>query len=162
MSNSSIDHYLVQMAKYEAEILAYNAQVEMHKALIDNYAHTLQIAWNPIVDRQEKEMAEPQGKEVFTVIEVANGYVANVRGGGMVVGATLSDVCTAAQAEAASVKLKQEQAGNAQYPDYAQQVAAQSVEKFKHTYGPNKTPSKSDPLANQMLKFLFGGGNKPQ
>jgi hypothetical protein len=43
--------------------------------------------------------------EVFTVYAAKNGYYAEVRGAGIVIGTTLSECCTAAQAAAAEVVL---------------------------------------------------------
>jgi hypothetical protein len=62
-----------------------------------------------ILRKQERVMAATR-KLLFTVYEVGNGYVAEIAvdagSASMVIGKTLSEVCDAAQAEAASQKVQ--------------------------------------------------------
>ena len=47
-------------------------------------------------------------KQIFTIYKVDNGFLGELPGGGLVIGATLSEVCSAAQAQAATNALLQD------------------------------------------------------
>jgi hypothetical protein len=81
--------------------------------------------------------------EVFTVYAAKNGYYAEVRGAGIVIGTTLSECCTAAQAAAAEVVLAGE-------PETMEQVAKQLADQARQT---------RDNIAfSTILKGGFSGG----
>lgn len=48
-----------------------------------------------------KEISVPQDEELFRIYRAANGFYARMNDGQIVVGTTLSDACTAAQAQVA-------------------------------------------------------------
>jgi hypothetical protein len=82
--------------------------------------------------------------EVFTVYAAKNGYYAEVRGAGIVIGTTLSECCTAAQAAAAEVVLAGEQE-----PDTLAQAAKQMADAARQT---------RDNMAFSTLLGGFSGG----
>lgn len=85
------DFFKAQMDVYGARVQAYSVQVDAH-------AKQYQI-------NLEKFMADMDRKEVFSVYTASNGYYAELPNGDIVVGTTLSEVCEAAQAAAATSAL---------------------------------------------------------
>ena len=54
---------------------------------------------------QFREERKPMKKELFTIYEVDNGFLGELTSGGLVIGATLSEACSAAQAQVATAEL---------------------------------------------------------
>jgi hypothetical protein len=79
-----------------------------------------------VFERFIKPIVEANMKQIFTVYEVANGFVAEVEGGGTVIGKTLSETCDAAQAQTAHMKIQ----GDDVAPK-GSTVSGRIVEKFK-------------------------------
>lgn len=121
----SIRYFEHQIKVYTAQVEAYKAKMQMANSaaaailgqqMRDTLEHTLYGVLNPagivpwkIWPTSESNMGTgtngQEREKVFTVYEAANGYYAEVRGV-IVVGKELSEVCTAAQAEASKQKLE--------------------------------------------------------
>lgn len=91
--------FLDQLELYKAKITLYKAQVDRYMAEVDGRAYTVanfvnQPAGNTMSDGL-----------VFSVFTAANGFYAKMPDGRLVVGMTLSEVCTAAQAAAAEAAI---------------------------------------------------------
>ena len=97
---------------YSAQVNVYNAQIQ---AYVDRLAYKVaqtqeQILFDTLSNpaylhpsKKGKTMADQI--EVFTVYAAANGYYAELAIGKLVIGATLSECCTAAQAAMAEHKI---------------------------------------------------------
>jgi len=98
-------------------------------------------------------------KTLITIKEADNGFVAEITGGGIVVGKTLSEICEAAQQAVATATLKNEDDGSVKEVSgagYAKQAAGQPT-KFKHNisasnplgYTSEEMDEKMDDVADQ-------------
>jgi hypothetical protein len=107
------------MQKYAAQIDVYNAQVKAYTAQANTLARQAQQTIeqtmfdtlsdpNYIHPSKRGFPAMASKKIVFTVYEAANGYFVETAGGALVVGTTLSEVCTAAQGKVAEEKMLEE------------------------------------------------------
>ncbi|HEX6826968.1 MAG TPA: hypothetical protein VF077_11690 [Nitrospiraceae bacterium] len=187
MAMTSIKQLQAQMELYKAQIEAYNAQVDaaclaninfgdatvklfkgkpppvgqmiskmskqieetMEKSLYD----TLVNGWKP---EYFKEFAHV--KTIITIKEADNGFVAEINGGGIVVGKTLSETCEAAQQAVATYKLKNADDGSANEAssdDYAsakQAVAKGQPVKFKHNISASDPLGQRNTLLDKLLK----------
>lgn len=101
------------MSKFDAILRKFGGLVtqEEKKRLADELARNVEesmefTAYNTVHGREERAIAYTNKKVVFVVRECANGYIAEVHNSGgrpsECVGTTLSEVCNAMQAEAAS------------------------------------------------------------
>jgi hypothetical protein len=97
---------------YSAQVNVYNAQVKAYADMLAQQAMQTQeqilfdTLSNPAYlhpSKKGKPMADRI--EVFTVYAAANGYYAELAIGKLVIGATLSECCTAAQAAMAEHKI---------------------------------------------------------
>lgn len=104
--------------KYTAQVDVYNAQIQAYQVQADLLAKQMQTtleqqAYN-ILKKGFPAMASK--KVVFTVFEAANGYFAETSLGQLVIGTTLSEVCTAAQGKAAEEKLMEDSVASPRDP----------------------------------------------
>ena len=63
-----------------------------------------------------EEERRPMKKELFSIYQVDNGFLGELQSGGLVIGATLSEVCAAAQAQAATAALMEDDGATAADP----------------------------------------------
>lgn len=63
-----------------------------------------------------EEERRPMKKELFSIYQVDNGFLGELQSGGLVIGATLSEVCAAAQAQAATAALMADDGATAADP----------------------------------------------
>lgn len=67
-------------------------------------------------DARRRAERRPMKKELFSIYQVDNGFLGELQSGGLVIGATLSEVCAAAQAQAATAALMEDDGPTAADP----------------------------------------------
>lgn len=92
-AKAKLAEYSVQRTATEIMDMQQEAMMSLKKAEM--------AAQIEAIERERRNMKKP----MFTVFEVNNGFVAEFPGSGLVIGATLSEVCSAAQAQAATQAL---------------------------------------------------------